>query len=232
MTPIAVRFPSRLADSLLSRPKLLGALGVGTGVGLVLGFTPTPFDGPTSAILAWDAGCLFFVTATLWSFADRDAPYMRGVAARQDEGQGIILGLVIALSAASLGAVGLELSLAKHADGLDKALRVTLAFGTLAASWFVAQLIFALHYAHEFYSPDDGDPDTQQKGGLKFPDDASPDYWDFVHFAIVIGVATQTADISFVSRRMRRLGTVHSLVAFAFNTLIVALAINVLAGLF
>ena len=164
MTPIA-HLPSRLAGPLLARPKLLGAMGVGAGVGLVLGLVPTPLDAPTSAIPAWDVGCLCFVGATLRSFFDRDAPYMRGVAARQDEGQGIILGLVIALSAASLGAVGVELSLAKHADGLDKALRVALAFSTLAASWFVAQLIFALHYAHEFYAPDDGDPDTQQKGG-------------------------------------------------------------------
>lgn len=226
------RLGAKLFGPLLARPKLVGGMAVGCGVGALLALAPTPFDAPTSAILAWDSACATFVAATLRSFFDRDAPYMRGVAKSQDEGQGIILALVVALSAASLGAVGEELSLAKHADGLDKTLRVSLAFITLASSWFVAQLIFALHYAHEYYAPDDGDPDTQQKGGLKFPDDATPDYWDFVHFAVVIGVATQTADVSFVSRRMRRLGTVHSLVAFTFNTLIVALAINVLAGLF
>ena len=116
--------------------------------------------------------------------------------------------------------------------GLDKTLRVALASLSVSVSWFVTQLIFALHYAHEYYAPDDdGDPSTLQVGGLKFPDEDAPDYWDFVHFAVVIGVAAQTADIEFTSRRLRRIGTVHSLVAFTFNTVVLALTINVLAGL-
>jgi uncharacterized membrane protein len=68
--------------------------------------------------------------------------------------------------------------------------------------------------------------------GLDFPGEQLPDYWDFVHFAVVIGVACATADIDFTSKALRRIGTVHSLVAFAFNTMIVALTINLLAGLF
>ena len=65
-----------------------------------------------------------------------------------------------------------------------------------------------------------------------FPGGEPPDYWDFLHFSIVIGVAAQTADIAFTDRRLRRLGTAHSLIAFVFNTLIVALTINLVAGLF
>jgi len=67
---------------------------------------------------------------------------------------------------------------------------------------------------------------------LKFPEGGDPDYWDFLHFSVVIGVAAQTADISFDSRRLRRIGTVHSLLAFAFNTIVVALTINLVAGIF
>ena len=225
-------FPLGYLGPLRSRPRLASAIGLGLVAGVVLATVPSGLDGPTRVILAWNIGCLAFLGATLWEIARRDAPYIRGVAARQDEGQGIILALVLVLSAASLMAVGAELSLAKDSHGIDKGLRVALAFGTVAVSWFVTQLIFALHYAHEYYAPDDdGDPATLQRGGLAFPQDDEPDYWDFVHFAVVIGVASQTADVAFTSKPMRRLGTVHGLVAFTFNTVILALTINVLAGL-
>ena len=69
-------------------------------------------------------------------------------------------------------------------------------------------------------------------GGLKFPEGGEPDYWDFLHFSVIIGVASQTADISFDSRTLRRIGTVHSLLAYAFNTVVVALTINLWAGIF
>lgn len=222
----------RLIAIAASRPRLAGALALGLAAGLALAAAPLELDGPTRAILGWDVGCAAFLWTTLRHVAERDAPFIRRVAARQDEGRGIILGLVLALSAASLAAVAVELSLAKGAHGLDKALRVALATGSVSVSWFVTQLIFALHYAHEYYAPDDGgDPASLQQGGLRFPGDDAPDYWDFVHFAVVIGAAAQTADVAFTSKRMRRIGTVHSLVAFTFNTAILALTINVLAGL-
>lgn len=225
-------FPLRYLGPFGSRPRLVGSFALGLAAGVVLAVVPSWLDTPTRVILAWDIGCIAFVWATLAHIGQRDAPFIREAAARQDEGQGMILGLVLVLSAASLAAVAVELSLAKDAHGLDKALRVALAFGSVSVSWFVTQLIFALHYAHEYYAPDDdGDPATLQQGGLRFPDDEAPDYWDFIHFAVVIGAAAQTADVEFTSKRMRRIGTVHGLVAFTFNTVILALTINILAGL-
>ena len=225
-------FPLRCLGPFGSRPWLVSAIGLGLAAGALLAAVPSTLDVPTRAILAWDVGCAAYVWMTVRSIRRRDAPYIRGVARSLDEGQGIILALVLALSAASLMAVAAELSHAKDAHGLDEALRVALAFGSVAVSWFVTQLIFALHYAHEYYAPDDdGDPETLQQGGLKFPEDDEPDYWDFIHFAVVIGVASQTADVAFSSKRMRRIGTVHGLVAFTFNTVILALTINILAGL-
>ena len=225
-------FPLRYLGPLGSRPRLAAAICLGFLAGLLLAFVPSGLDMPTRSIVAWDLGCVAFLWTTLSHIAGRDAPYIRSAAARQDEGQGMILALVLALSAASLAAVAVELSFARGAHGLDEASRVALAFGSVAISWFFTQLIFALHYTHEYYSPDeDGDPATLQQGGLKFPDDDSPDYWDFIHFAVVIGVASQTADVAFTSKRMRRIGTVHGVVAFTFNTVILALTINILAGL-
>jgi len=92
------------------------------------------------------------------------------------------------------------------------------------------QVVYALHYAHEYYAADPAS--GKDAGGLAFPGGEPPDYWDFLHFSIIIGVAAQTADIAFTEKGLRRLGTAHSLFAFVFNTVIVALTINLLAGLF
>ncbi|RYF98648.1 MAG: DUF1345 domain-containing protein [Caulobacteraceae bacterium] len=159
-----------------------------------------------------------------------DVGQIRATAATQDQGQGVILALVITAAAASIWVIAAELSAAKADEGLIRALRVALVFATVAASWFTVQLIFALHYAHEYYAPGDDSPNDAQ--GLLFPGGEAPDYWDFVHFSVVIGVASQTADIAFTSKPLRRIGTVHGLVAFTFNTVVLALTINLLASLF
>ena len=218
---------------LRSRPRLLGAIGVGLLAAAILAVIPMGLEPTTRAPIAWDAGCLTFIALVLASFREGDPPSIRAVAARMDEGQGLILGLVLLLAIASLAAVAVELAAAKDAHGFAKAARVGLSFATVACSWLVVQLIFALHYAHEYYAPDDDDdPSTQDQGGLGFPGDTLPDYWDFLHFAIVIGVASQTADIAFTAQRLRRIGTVHSIVSFVFNAAILGLTINIVAGLF
>lgn len=231
MTQIAV--PLHWLGPLKSRPRLASAIGVGLVAALVLSVLRLGLGASTIATLAWDLACICFIGSVLVEFRDRDAPYIRGVAAAQDEGQGLILALVLVASAASLGAVAVELSAAKDLHGWWKAASVALAFGTVALSWFMVQLIFALHYAHEYYAPDhDDDPTTHEQGGLHFPGRSLPDYWDFLHFAVVIGAASQTADIAFTSQAMRRVGTMHSLITFTFNTAILALTVNLLAGLF
>jgi len=156
---------------------------------------------------------------------------MQTRAIAQDEGAGMILALAIAAAAASLVTIGVELSLAKGSHGLEGALRIALAFVTVVLSWTFVQTIFALHYAHEYYAPIEDEP-ASIRAGLGFPGEAQPDYWDFLHFALVIGVAGQTADITFTSKAQRRTGTVHSVLSFAFNTIVLALSINLTASLF
>jgi len=217
---------------LRARPRLTAALAIGVAVGAACHVFGAGLRASTSAILGWDAACLGFIALVLPHMAGRDRAQIRAKAATQDEGQGFILGLVIVASAASLWATGMELSLAKPAEGLEKAVRVLLAVGTLAASWFMVQLVFALHYAHEYYAPDEEAGGEAVAEGLEFPGGEDPDYWDFLHFSVVIGVACQTADVAFTGKALRRIGTLHGVVAFAFNTVVVALTINLLAALF
>lgn len=211
----------------------MAAAVFGALVALALRFAPGGVGGSTQAILAWDAGALYFIIAMLVVLGRQKPEDMQRRAAQQDEGQGFILTLVLVAAITSIAAVAVELSAAKALHGLEKTLRVALAFATVATSWFLVQLIFAIHYAHEYHTPDVDDvvPGPIVKG-LAFPGDQPPDFWDFLHFAIVIGVASQTADIAFTSKTLRRIGTIHGVIAFTFNTVILALGINLMAGLF
>ena len=214
------------------RPRLLGGMALGVAVALGLWLIPNPFGLPIRAILAWDAACLFIIVSCLLFMTGADAEKIKARAAEQDEGRGFIITICLAAAGASLIAVGLELSLAQHDHGLSKALRIILAFVTVAASWLFVQMMFCFHYAHEFYGDADDQPGGPTRGGLKFPGENTPDYWDFLHFAVIIGVACQTADIAFTSRTLRRIGTVHGVAAFVFNTVILALTINLSASAF
>ncbi len=232
MSPNALsilRRPSRLFYIFATRPRLLIALGVGLAVAAAMVVIPNHFRLSTRSVLAWDSAALAFIIMAIEALRGCDISRIRRQAARQDEGRGLILALAVVAAAAAVFAIGAELSLAKGEHGLIKIARIALAFSTIAVSWFFVHLIFALHYAHEFYS---ADQETEPEGGLLFPGSEAADYWDFLHFAVIIGVACQTADIAFTSKSMRRTGTAHGLISFAFNTVVLALTINLLAGLF
>jgi uncharacterized membrane protein len=213
----------------VARIRLVYAVFAGLAVALILrfviGFYPT-----TSLICGWDVVCVGYIASTLITMMGRDADYIRGRAAVDDQGRATILTIVLVAAIAAVVAVALELSQAKDTHGVERGLHVTLAFASVAASWFMVHLIFALHYAHGYY---DWDAEVGMDArGLRFPCEEEPDYWDFMHFALIIGVASQTADIAISAKPLRRLNTVHALFSFAFNTVIVALTINLLASLF
>ena len=215
----------------LNRPTLLAAICFGLVVSVGLQLAPALLRWSTRAILSWDAGAAWFIIAMMRHMTGSGVAHMEATADQQDEGRGLILTVVMIACIASIAAITAELGLAKTSHGLVKLLRVSLAGGTVAVSWFVMQLVFALHYAHRYYSPDDLPGPRGRAGGLRFPGGEDPDYWDFLHFSVVIGAAAQTADIEITSKPLRRIGTVHSLIAFTFNTVVLALSINLLASL-
>jgi uncharacterized membrane protein len=219
-----------MPDLLIARPRLFIALAVGVAVGVGCMAFPQ-INTSTRLILGWDALSITFLGSMLVSMISHSPTEIRTRAALDDEGRGAILGLVLIAASASVWAVGIELSLAKEAHALVKGAHIGLAFVTVVASWLMVQMIFALHYAHEYYGVDEDDG-ARDAMGIEFPGTLDPDYWDFLYFAVVIGVACATADANITSKGLRRLSTVHCLVAFAFNTIIVALTINLTAGLF
>lgn len=158
-----------------------------------------------------------------WSSHER----MRTRARQHDDGRLVVLALVVVAAIMSLGAIIAELAVAKDLHGALKIEHIALATLTILSSWAFTQVMFALHYAHDFYVAEL----RGSSGGLEFPGCHSPDYGDFLYFACVIGTSGQTADVNFTSRSMRRTGLVHCVLAFFFNTTLVALTINIASGL-
>ena len=178
--------------------------------------------------LGWDIGVGLFLIETVWKLTRaRSADDIRQRAAALDEAGGAVLPLALFAALASIAVVIGE-AVRVAGDRQETGGAAILALTTVALSWTFVHLIFAFHYAHAFYAPAGKGKD---RGGLLFPGGEAPDYWDFLHFALIIGVAQQTADIQITDRTLRRTTTVHSLTAFLFNTVIVALTVNLAVGL-
>lgn len=184
--------------------------------------------GVTRGLIAWNAGVLLYVVLAATMMIRSSHHHMRHRAQLQDDGKLVILCLVVVAAVASLSAIAGELVVVKEMHGFAKAAHVALAGTTVLSSWTFIQVMFTLHYAHDYYAGvGRGGPP-----GLAFPNEAQPDYGDFFYFASVIGTSGQTADVSFTSKPMRRIGSVHCILAYLFNTTVLALLINIGASLF
>ena len=207
--------------------RLHAALWLGLAVlGAVIALTPGVRDWPTRIAAGWGAGAAAFLALTFVRLMRaRSVEAIRRRAAELDQAGGAVLPLSLLAATASVLIIVMEAA----GGGRSSAASALFSIGVIALSWLFVHVIFTLHYAHEFYAPGAaGDGDRQ---GLIFPGEDDPDYWDFLHFALIIGVASQTADIQISSRKLRRIATLHSLVAFLFNTVILALAVNMAVGL-
>ena len=160
--------------------------------------------------------------------ADGPSHTMAAPAARADDSRMVIMALILHAIGSSFVSIAGLMTEAKEATRQVKLLYVLLASATIIVSWSVTQIVFTLHYAHEFYRPADRGRDAA--GGLVFPGEEKPDYWDFVYFATSIGATSQTSDVSIRSRAIRRLATVHAVVSFFFNSAVLALTINLAAS--
>jgi len=155
---------------------------------------------------------------------------MRCNAQREDEGRLVILSLITAAACASILAIAFILKETHEKSESILIFHVILSVITIVGSWLLVHTIFAMHYAHEYYQ-DHKIQNNTKAGGLDFPEDIEPDYWDFLYFSFVIGMTSQVSDIQITSRSLRRLALLHGILSFFFNTSIVAMSINIIAGL-
>jgi uncharacterized membrane protein len=183
---------------------------LGAGIGLARGM-----------LYAFDASALIFLTGIVWMFGRSPVAVIRARVAQQDAGRWGVLFSGVAVSAVAVVSLGIELR-ASESGGV---LVIVLAAASLVLSWCFLNTMFALHYAHEYYSSR-----NDKHKALAFPGDCEPDYWDFMYFAFVLGMTFQVSDVQIQHRSVRRVALAHGIVAFFFDVFILALSVNVVAG--
>ena len=220
---------SREASSRLNaHRRLLTGLAIAVAVWVLL---PASLAPAARLAIAWDSAVLEFLLVTWWVAADCPAEDMRGTVLANDQGRVAILVLVLLAVCASLAEIFFLVQNAKGAAEGPPPAQLALAVFTIVCSWFATHVMFALHYAHRFYRDDPTTPEADATGGLNFPGDEPPDYWDFLYFSFVIGMTSQVSDVQVTSRPMRRLVFWHGILSFTFYTVILALSINIVAGM-
>ena len=213
-----------LFATLRARPHLVTSVALGTLAGFA---APASLHVVTRGLVGWNVGVWLYLALIAGMTWRADHARMRQLATMHAEGAATVLAIVVLAAAVSLGAIFIELSVAKA--GTRYALpHVLFALTTVTGSWLLLPTLFMLDYASAYYHRTDG-------SGLTFPGASSADrlgYIDFAYFSFTIAVALQTSDVLITSPSIRRLVLLQSVLSFAFNTLILALTVNIAAQLF
>jgi len=209
------RRPWRVLRFVRARRRLTGSVLAGLVAFFLL---PTSLTLATRLLAAWDLTVLIFLALAYVMMWRTDASHVKRNAVVHDEGRFSIL-IITALAAfASLATIVAEL-----ASGQRHPSALVFSVVTIALSWGVIHTVFALHYAHEYYH-------GGKSGGMTFPGDDKPDYWDFVYFSFVVGMTAQVSDVAVTDKIVRRTVTAHGVISFGFNTALLALMINIAAS--
>ena len=217
---------NRFLRAVHARPRLFLAAVIAILVGVLLPMNIAAHV-VTRALIAWNAGTALYVVLAVTMMVRSSPQKMRYRAQLQDDGQLALLLFSCLAVVASLAGMAGELAVSKDIHGFLKGEHIALASVTVLSSWAFIQMTFALHYAHDYYAAlCHGRP-----VGLHFPDESNPDYGDFFYFSAIIGTSGQTADVAFVSKPMRRIGSLHCILAYLFNTTVLAMLINIAASL-
>jgi uncharacterized membrane protein len=206
-----------------TRPRLFVSAALGIVVVAIL-FATTDWRTPTKLLIGWNLGIGLYLILAYKLMAYSDVHRIRRRAANQDEGSIALLMFVVIAAMASLAAIFSELSTTGGASRQPG--QLILATTTIVLSWAFIHSMFALHYAHEYY----GNGRDGIVGGVSFPDDPEPDYWDFAYFAFTIGMCAQVSDATISSKTIRRTALSHSIISFIFNAALLALTVNIAAS--
>jgi uncharacterized membrane protein len=209
----------------IRRPRIATGTTVGALMFLLLFFLSS-LPVRLCFVLSWDVGVLVAILLLI-RIRSVSPDVMKKIAEQQDAGKWMVLFLTLIAASASLVAIAGEVPPIAHAGGLEKILRIGLIASTIVLSWAFIHTIFALHYAHDYYA--------RPKGGrhkdLVFPGEDAPNYMDFVYFSFTIGMTFQVSDVQITDRAFRGLALMHGIISFFYSTVIVALTINLFAGL-
>lgn len=208
----------RISSFLQARWRLLFSTIV---CALLVVLLPDSFLWVSRLLIGWDAGVALYLILVLIMINRSGPGQLRRHSALQDEGRLAIPILTVIAAMASLGAIVFWMRTASASGTIAPRILLQL-FLTTLLSWLFVHIMFALHYAHEYYAEHRG-----RGGGLRFPGGGKPDYWDFIYFAFVIGTSTEVSDVAITSRTIRKTVTAHGMISFVFNVTMIALTVSI-----
>jgi len=185
-------------------------------------------DGLSHLMIGWDTFSLCMIVMSWITFFITNSKQIREQSKVQDPSRTIIFAIILISTFASILAV-LLLIVTKKESSAGISWRLFISVMGMLLSWFLIHTIFTLRYAHIYYGDHKTKPNTHA-GGLDFPGDEKPEYLDFAYYAFVLGMTFQVSDVQITSKRFRNLALLHGLISFGFNTIMIALTINLIAG--
>jgi uncharacterized membrane protein len=221
----------KIPPFLTAHGRLLLALLAGILVYVLLSVAPPESStAPLRVALGWDVTAVAYLALSIRMMWLGDLESIRARAKAIDIGIVEIVTIAALAGLFSVFTVASVLVEARDLHGSDRVLHIGVGVVTVLLSWLALHVIYAVHYAHLYYDPPEKGAKTKARGGLDFPNTAEPDYWDFVYFSLVIGMTCQVSDVQVTARHIRHLVTAQGIIAFFYNTVVLALAVNIAAG--
>lgn len=217
-----------LLQNLDSRPRL--GLSIMFGM-LVFLLVPSSMTLDARILAGWTSGIIFFLTIVFFMINSASAQKTFYRAQRQEAQHSVTFLLVVTTACTSIFAIALMQTDNKNLPELELVIEQALSIVAIVCSWFLTHTTFALHYSTLYYRKNHWSEDADLDGGLDFPGEDQPDYWDFMYFAFTIGMTAQTSDVAVTSATMRHLSIAHGIVAFFFYMVILASCVNTASGL-
>lgn len=180
-------------------------------------------------MMTWLGFCLPHLLFSWTTILSCEPRHIKETARRQDNGRAAISVFILVASSVSFIALAILMGSINGFGKNGLTAHIVLAITSVLSAWLLIHTNYIFRYAHLYYSGRDGHRD--KTGGLVFPQDPEPDYLDFTYFSFVIGTTFQVSDVAVTSKSIRKVVCLHGVLSFAFNTIIVALSINIISGM-
>jgi uncharacterized membrane protein len=174
------------------------------------------------AIAGWVAAAGAYVIWTRLILGGMDAEQTRRWVTREDPTRWVADVVILSASVASLGGVGYVVAAGSHSGAAAIAAAVV-GILTVAASWLAVHTLYTVHYARLYYS---GEP-----GGINFHDPEPPRFRDFAYVAFTVGMTYQVSDTEIGLASIRATVLRHALLSYLLGAVVLAVTINLIAGL-
>lgn len=206
------------------------ALSIGLGVSITLMLSPS-LQAEIPLLAGWDIGILSYLGLISLSLLSATPEQTLSLARVREPNSAAILAIMVIIACSSVFIIGFMLIDIKTTPQPQLLIQIWLSLIAILCSWLLTHTMFALHYARIFYNEADELDLEKYVGGLEFPTDEPPNYFDFLYFAFTISMTSQTSDISITSRTLRRLVLAQEFVSFFFYSIIIAIIVNTVASL-